>query len=93
MSDQYDEKNDPIEEALLTEEQLLEEVVEQGPTPSIAPMVGSSKELIQRYSHCEICFGRLHFTYSTDYSRNTTHERSTCPECGVEAKQVLHRLQ
>jgi len=93
MSDKYDENNDAIDEMILSEEQLFEEMVEQGPTPAIAPMVGTALNVVQRYTHCEICCGRLHFTYNTDYSRNTTHERSTCPECGVEAKQVLHRLQ
>lgn len=93
MSNKYDENNESIEEMILTEEQLLEEVVEQGPTPSIAPMIGSSKNVVQRYSHCGICGGRLHFNYVTDYSRNTTHEKSSCPECGLDAKQVLHRLQ
>ncbi len=93
MSDKFDENNDVMDEINLIEEQLLEEVVEQGPMPSIAPMIGSSKSVIQRYNHCEFCGGHMHFTYSTDYMKNTTHERSSCPECKLEAKQVLHRLQ
>ncbi len=93
MSNKYDENNDILDEISLIEEQLLEEVVEQGPIPSIAPMVGSAKDVIQRYQHCEFCGGFMHFTYSTDYMRNTTHERSSCPECKLDAKQVLHRLQ
>lgn len=87
----YDDQS--IEELNLAEEQLLEAVVEQGPTPSLAPTVGTSKDVVQRYSHCNICGGRLHFNYSTDFSRNTTHEKSSCPECGLDARQVLHRLQ
>ena len=93
MSNKYDETNETLEELILAEEQMLEEVVEQGPTPSIVPMVGSTKNVVQRYSHCFICGGRLHFNYVTDFSRNTTHEKSSCPECKLDAKQVLHRLQ
>lgn len=93
MSNKYDETNESLDELILAEEQLLEEVVEQGPTPSVVPMVGTSKNVVQRYSHCGICGGRLHFNYVTDFSRNTTHEKSSCPECGLDAKQVLHRLQ
>jgi hypothetical protein len=93
MSNKFDENNDLLDEINQIEEQLLEEVVEQGPMPSIAPMVGTSKSVIQRYTHCDFCGGRLHFTYSTDYMRNTTNERTSCPECKLEAKQVLHRLQ
>jgi hypothetical protein len=90
MSQKHDENSD---ELILSVEELFEEMVEQGPTPSIAPMVGSSQEVVDHYTHCPICCSRLHFTYNTDYTRNTTQECSTCPECGVEAKQVLHRLQ
>ncbi len=93
MSNKYDETNENIDELILAEEQLLEAVVEQGPTLSLVPTVGTMKNVIQRYSHCEICGGRLHFNYSTDFSRNTTHEKSSCPECGLDAKQILHRLQ
>lgn len=93
MSNKYDETSEAIEEQILAEEQLLEEVVEQGPTPTLVPMVGTSASLVQRYSHCNICGGRLHFNYVTDFSRNTTHEKSSCPECHLDAKQVLHRLQ
>jgi hypothetical protein len=93
MSNKYDENNESFDEMILSEEQLLEEVVEHGPTPSIVPMVGSSKNVVQRYSHCGICGGRLHFNYVTDFSRNTTQEKSSCPECGLDAKQSLHRLQ
>jgi len=93
MSNKNNETNDSIEEMILAEEALLEEVVEQGPIPTLVPMVGTSKNVVQRYSHCNICGGRLHFNYVTDFSRNTTHEKSSCPECGLEAKQSLHRLQ
>ena len=65
----------------------------QGPTPSIASTKASTEEVVQRYSHCDLCGGRLHFNYVSDFSRNTTHEKASCPECGLETRQVLHRLQ
>lgn len=97
MSDQFDDKRDDIldhnEETIFSEEQIFEDMVEQGPMLSIAPEFGSNKNVVERYSHCPICGGRLHFTHVSDFSRNTTHEKSSCPECGLDAKQVLHRLQ
>lgn len=72
---------------------LTETVVENGPTPGIVPAVGSVDKVVQRYSHCSVCGGRLHFNYVSDFSRNTTHERASCPECALEPRQVLHRLQ
>jgi len=62
-------------------------------TEALAGMVGSTKEVLERYHHCPICGARLHFSHSTDFSRNLTHETCKCPECGVRVRQVLHRLQ
>ncbi len=81
-----------IEEELALES-AVESSIEQGPVPSISPMVGTSERVVQRYSHCNLCGGRLHFNYTTDFSRNTTQEKASCPECGLDARQVLHRLQ
>lgn len=68
--------------------------VVNGPeSPASAPMIGTSAQVVQRYSHCHLCGGRLHFNYVTDFSRNTTHEKVSCPECGLENRQSLHRLQ
>jgi hypothetical protein len=75
------------------DEVSLEPSLEQGPTPSIAPAVGTVEKVVTRYSHCGICGSRLHFNYISDFSRNTTHEKCSCPECGLETRQVLHRLQ
>jgi hypothetical protein len=69
------------------------QVLDGKETASIAPAIGTSKQVVQRYSHCNLCGGRLHFNYVTDFSRNTTHEKASCPECGLENRQVLHRLQ
>jgi hypothetical protein len=98
--------NDEITEELLEEVGFMEEfsdefseelsahpTVEKGPTPAIAPTVGKTDKVLKKYTHCEVCSGRLHFSYVSDFSRNTTHEKSCCPECSLEPRQVLHRLQ
>jgi hypothetical protein len=64
--------------------------------PDTAPFsqyFGSLKDIVNRYSHCTICGGNLHFTHMTDFSRNLTQEIAKCPECGVRARNVVHRLQ
>jgi hypothetical protein len=76
-----------------SDENTLETAVQKGPTPSIAPLVGSVDRVIQRYSHCGVCGGRLHFNYASDFSRNLTEEKASCPECGLDSRQSLHRLQ
>jgi hypothetical protein len=86
-------ENDMIDELNLSEDVSLEPVVEQGPTPAIAPAVGSSQKVVHHFSHCHICSGRMHFTYVSDFSRNTTQEKAVCPECGLDSRQTLHRLQ
>lgn len=63
------------------------------PATTTTLSVGTSEQVVQKYSHCSLCGGRLHFNYVTDFSRNTTHEKASCPECGLEARQALHRLQ
>ncbi len=70
----------------------------EGATPESSgavflPIVGSVKQMVTRYTHCGICGGRLHFNYASDFSRNTTEERAVCPECGLDSRQSLHRLQ
>jgi hypothetical protein len=84
------EMNDDLE---LSDEVSHEIEVQKGPTPAIAPAVGSIERVVQRYSHCGICGGRLHFNYASDFSRNLTEEKASCPECGLDCRQVLHRLQ
>lgn len=69
----------------------LEEAIEEAPkSPS---WVGSSAEVIDRYLHCAICGGNLHFTYFTDFGKNMTEENAKCPECGVKAHRMVHKLQ
>ena len=82
-----------IDDLNLADDNIQEPIIEQGPTPTIAPQVGSSKQVVDDYTHCNFCAARLHFVHATDFSRNTTHEKASCPECGLEARQVLHRLQ
>ena len=85
--------NEMTDDLELSDEISTEFEVQKGPTPSIAPMVGSMERVVQRYSHCGICGGRLHFNYASDFSRNLTEEKASCPECGLDCRQVLHRLQ
>ncbi len=91
----FDELDQLTEEAL--GEQIAAETeaatIANGPTPTLATTSGSNAEVIQHYTHCALCGGRLHFNYTSDFSRNTTHEKASCPECGLETRQVLHRLQ
>lgn len=61
-------------------------------TPA-SPLLGTPREILSRYSHCAVCGGNLHFTHLTDFSRNLTQEIAKCPECGIRARNVLHRLQ
>ena len=58
-----------------------------------APVFNSAKDAIVRYSHCIMCGANLHFVHQTDFSRNLTLETAKCPECGVRARSVTHRLQ
>ena len=60
---------------------------------SFAPIFGTAKDLLAKYSHCVLCGAHLHFTYVTDFARNITQESSRCPECGVKARQFVHKLQ
>ncbi len=86
--------NDPSSDDLnYLDELSLEPVIERGPTPAIAPTIGTLEKVLTRYNHCDVCGGYLHFNYISDFSLNTTHEKSSCPECGLDAKQTLHRLQ
>jgi hypothetical protein len=85
--------NEMTEELDLLDESTLEPQVQKGPTPSIAPLVGSLDRVVQKYSHCGVCGGRLHFNYASDFSRNLTEEKASCPECGLDSRQSLHRLQ
>ena len=86
----HNEMSDDLD---FSDEMSNEMPVQKGPTPGIAPLVGSVDRVVQQYSHCGICGGRLHFNYASDFSRNLTEEKASCPECGLDSRQVLHRLQ
>ncbi|MBC7691709.1 MAG: hypothetical protein H7222_08050 [Methylotenera sp.] len=65
-----------------------------GTEPALfSPSFGTAKEVVQRYTHCVICNGNLHFNHQTDFSRNLTQETAKCPECGIKVRSVIHRLQ
>ena len=54
---------------------------------------GTAEEVMARYTHCSLCGAHLHFSYFTDFGQNLTQETAKCPECGVRARQILHKLQ
>ncbi len=56
-------------------------------------LFGSTQEAVARYTHCALCGANLHFTHLTDFSKNLTQETARCPECGIKARRLLHRLQ
>ncbi len=62
-------------------------------TESVAPCFGTAKDVVARYTHCALCGAHLHFTYLTDFARNVTQESARCPECGVQPRRALHKLQ
>lgn len=56
-------------------------------------ILGNASDVVERYCHCPLCGGRLHFSHVTDFAINLTRENSSCPECGYETKSTHHRLQ
>jgi DNA-directed RNA polymerase subunit RPC12/RpoP len=60
---------------------------------ALSPFYGTARDVVARYTHCALCGANLHFTHVTDFARNLTQETAKCPECGVKARQSMHRLQ
>ena len=73
-------------------EDTVEEAQELAPELS-SDLMGTAEEVVDRYTHCHLCGSNLHFTYTTDFAKNLTHETARCPECGIRARQLLHKLQ
>lgn len=61
--------------------------------PAVSRFYGNARKLMEHYNHCQLCGSNLHFTHVTDFNRNITMETARCPECGVKARQVQHKLQ
>ena len=59
----------------------------------ISHLLGTPAEILARYTHCALCGANLHLTHITDFSKNLTEETARCPECGVRARRLIHRLQ
>ena len=55
--------------------------------------LGTARDMVARYSRCEMCGAHLHFSHVTDFVRNLTQEISRCPECGDKPRRIVHRLQ
>lgn len=81
MDDRMDDQNELSNEVSNAGESVL------------STFFGSAKDAIDRYTHCVLCGANLHFTHSTDFSRNLTQETAKCLECGVKMRSVLHKLQ
>jgi DNA-directed RNA polymerase subunit RPC12/RpoP len=60
---------------------------------SMPQFFGDVKDVVARYTHCALCGSNLHFNHITDFTKNMTQEIARCPECGVKARQVMHKLQ
>ena len=59
----------------------------------LSQLLGTPAEILARYTHCAFCGAHLHLTHITDFSKNLTEETARCPECGVKARRLVHRLQ
>ncbi len=57
------------------------------------PNFGTTKDVMTRYTRCALCGSHLHFSHVTDFAQNVTQETARCPECGLQARQSIHRLQ
>ena len=55
--------------------------------------IGPVEKMLKRYQQCPICGGHLHFSHTTDFNHNITHELAKCPECQIRIRKVVHRLQ
>jgi hypothetical protein len=73
----------------LTQETQAEEITQD----SAPHFFGDVKTVVARYTHCALCGSNLHFNHITDFAKNMTQEIARCPECGVKARQVMHKLQ
>lgn len=60
---------------------------------ALSHYIGTAGDVVAKYTHCAICGANLHFSHVTDFRRNLTQETARCPECGIKARQVLHKLQ
>ena len=59
----------------------------------VSSFFGSTTDLVDRYSHCALCGSNLHFTHITDFTKDLTFETARCPECEIQVRKVMHRLQ
>jgi hypothetical protein len=69
------------------------EAASPGADTALSPCFGTAKDVVARYTHCVLCGAHLHFTYVTDFAKNLTQETARCPECGVQARRGMHKLQ
>lgn len=70
-----------------------EQEIAQTAEDVLAQFFGTAKQVVDRYNHCAFCGANLHFSHITDFSKNMTQETARCPECGMKARRVVHKLQ
>jgi hypothetical protein len=73
--------------------EMTTEMIAENTQGSAPQFFGDVKDVVARYTHCALCGSNLHFNHITDFAKNLTQEIARCPECGVKARQILHRLQ
>lgn len=91
-----DEHGDGREDVAMDEvdaEFAAEQELATGVQDSLLQFYGSPSDVLFRYAHCGMCGAHLHFSYSTDFSSNLTTELAKCPECALQMRQMMHRLQ
>jgi hypothetical protein len=92
MSNTKSDNKIEVHQAVTPAEGSANEAVKQVPISS-GLVQASADEVLLKYTRCNQCQARLHFSYLTDFSRNLTQETARCPECHHQAHRVMHRLQ
>lgn len=82
-----------MEEVLMDDRDLKMDETTLTPKDPFDMSFGSTEQVVARYSHCALCGANLHFNHITDFVKNMTQEIARCPECGIKAREVLHKLQ
>lgn len=68
-------------------QQITEEI------DALSQFFGTVGDLVAKYTHCPLCGSNLHFSHITDFGKNLTHETARCPECSIQIRKHMHRLQ
>jgi uncharacterized protein with PIN domain len=69
----------------------VEEAIEE--IDALSQFFGTVSDVVARYTHCPLCGSYLHFSHVTDFAKNVTHETARCPECAIQVRKLMHKLQ